>query len=335
VVAVTIVAVLSETVTPARVARVFLLGALAAYGVGVVFAAIEVLTSQGLMRWTIAQFPALQVDIGKHTFLSEGTVVGLSEAMANRRTAIVALLLLPALLLLGALLPNRRGQLAVGALAGAAAVAVFGSEHQSSQLAAVLAAGLFAVAGWSPALARRIVLAGWIVATVCVVPLVLLLEGAGADRAAWMPESARQRIVIWGTTARATMAAPTLGIGADATPAAPGYRLVKPVGHDATTSVHAHNAYLQIWYELGAAGALLLAVTGLALVRRIGQANTALTERVALTQLTMIASMIATSYGIWQPWFLGAIGLSVVMTALVLRPIHRPPEDAGPRSRNG
>ena len=80
--------------------------------------------------------------------------------------------------------------------------------------------------------------------------------------------------------------------------------------------LHPHDAVLQIWLELGVPGAILLAVL-LVLAFRAAEArdddrvvSAALVAHVAAT-----LSLIATTYGIWQSWWLVAVGSGAAFAA--------------------
>jgi O-antigen ligase len=78
---------------------------------------------------------------------------------------------------------------------------------------------------------------------------------------------------------------------------------------------HPHNAYLQVWYELGISGALLLLFFGLAVLRRIERLAPSV-RPYALGQISVIAILFAASYGVWQHWLMSAVALGVM--ALIL-----------------
>jgi len=91
--------------------------------------------------------------------------------------------------------------------------------------------------------------------------------------AEWLRGSFRARIIIWEYTAERVLDHPWLGIGAASTPALrePRDQSEKPSGYvyPRNTGQHAHNMFLQTWYELGAAGVLLIAIAGAIVAFRI------------------------------------------------------------------
>jgi O-antigen ligase len=75
-----------------------------------------------------------------------------------------------------------------------------------------------------------------------------------------------------------------------------------------TLSTHAHSVFLQTWFELGLVGATLLTLFGLALVQSI-MALGAAVRPYALATFASTAVMAASSYGMWQYWYLAMFGL--------------------------
>ncbi|CAN0493047.1 unnamed protein product, partial [Phaeothamnion confervicola] len=147
-------------------------------------------------------------------------------------------------------------------------VAIAASGHQSSQAALVAGVVVFLLVRSAPRVALLATAAAWVAATLFIVPLALSAYSTGLYESPWLFHSARHRVVIWHETARHVPNAPLLGVGADATPAI--NRNLEAAGapqqhgeFTVTTGRHAHNFYLQIWYELGGIGAAIMFATGL------------------------------------------------------------------------
>jgi O-antigen ligase len=164
------------------------------------------------------------------------------------------------------------------------------------------------------------VIAGWITATLFVVPLASLAYAKQLYLASWLASTARQRIVIWGYTSSQIRNAPLLGAGVstaralnfqddERAPKAPGseYRL--------TTGWHSHNGYLQTWYEAGAIGALLLVAFGLLVLRSLARAPGEAQPYLYATFVSC-AVMAGSSFSLWAPWFMASIGFAAVFAAL-------------------
>ena len=187
----------------------------------------------------------------------------------------------------------------------------------------VIGALIFALAWISRVWASRLLTTGWVLACVAVIPLALLAGRGHLDKVPWLHHSLQHRFIIWNYTAEETLKAPILGIGAYMTYVLGAERnktAVKVPGepYKKTLSRHAHNVYLQTWYELGAAGAALLMAVGIAVLGAIRR----LTDRVqpfALATFATGATMISSSYGMWQTWYLALFALAAVALAVAVR----------------
>ncbi len=85
---------------------------------------------------------------------------------------------------------------------------------------------------------------------------------------------------------------------------------------------HPHNAFLQIWVELGAVGALLCAILYAFTLRRIAS----LPEPFIPTALAMVATTLAMSsvgFGLWQAWWIATVFASVIWFGLVRRTMEK------------
>jgi O-antigen ligase len=82
-----------------------------------------------------------------------------------------------------------------------------------------------------------------------------------------------------------------------------------------TLSTHSHSIYLQTWFELGLIGATLLTLLGLAILQAIRALEVSL-QRYAYATFASAAIMAASSYGMWQIWFIATFGLCAVLFVL-------------------
>jgi O-antigen ligase len=292
------------------------------------FVAFEIWTSQALQRFVLNIGGPFPDRIEKHFEIRNGIVINISEANLKRRTTLVSLLLLPGTALAYMLLRDRLRWAVLTAYAAVAVTVLLYSRHQSAQVAVVAAACTFGLANLSLRGTRSIAVAAWCVAAMLVVPVVVWAHSTGIHK---QPDklfySARHRLVIWNHTAKQIPKSPLFGIGADATASytgavekalvEKGERPPKDGEFDVSTASHAHNAFLQMWSELGAIGATLFAVLGIATVGAIGRMR-ATVQPLLLAQFAAVAGMIGFSFSIWQLWFQGAIGLGMLASLLVV-----------------
>jgi O-antigen ligase len=152
-------------------------------------------------------------------------------------------------------------------------------------------------------------------AFVLAIPVVFAAYDVNLQTAEWLRSSFRARIIIWEYTAERVLDHPWLGIGAASTPTLrePRDQSEKPPGYvyPRNTGQHAHNMYLQTWYELGAAGVLLIVIAGAIVAFRISLLPIE-TQPFAAASFAVFLSIAASSWGMWQEWLMAAFGLSVV-----------------------
>lgn len=129
------------------------------------------------------------------------------------------------------------------------------------------------------------------------------------------------RIAIWQSFGAAVEQAPILGSGVNistrmadvplATKVAEPLRLMLGAGHP-------HNAFLQVWVELGAVGAVLAAATVL-LAMQVVLRLPAPVRPLAIAFAAITLSIGAVSHGAWQAWWLAAVGAAMAMLHLAAR----------------
>lgn len=299
-------------------ARGLMIGLLA----GGVFLCIETVSDQAITRFMFNVMPSLRISQEKHLVITDNVVTQIAENEINRRATVVTMLLIPAVMMLLTLISGWAQRAGIATVALIMGILMLYSSHQSSQVAIAAAAAGFGLALISPLWTRRLMALAWCVCCLFIVPIVTSIHSTDVHK---NPKglffSARHRVVIWNTTAQQVKLAPWLGIGADATAAKTeardkdllekGLAPPKDGQFDTTAARHAHNVYLQVWYELGAVGAVLFTGVGLAALALIGRQRAKL-QPFLLAQFAAVAGMIAFSFSLWQLWFLGAIGLGVL-----------------------
>jgi len=300
-------------------------GALTSIIVGYLLVTFEILTDQLITRTVMSALPASHENLAKHVRVDEdGTVTRVTNANLNRRMAILTWMLWPGIML-AIHDPSRiRRAIALTVVIGGAGVILAYGSHQSSQIAILGGALVYALASFNLAAMRNFVTGAWILALVLSIPLAMGLYKADLHNADWLFKSARHRVLIWSTTAEETLKSPILGVGADATRTAMHAAMKKGRGHQeighgmASYANHPHNAYLQVWYELGVIGATLFLAIGWFALRAISRMQPVL-QPSALAFVVTTSLLIAFSYSIWQTWFIGALGFAVVVFAIAIR----------------
>jgi ADP-heptose:LPS heptosyltransferase/O-antigen ligase len=204
---------------------------------------------------------------------------------------------------------------------------------RSAMAGAVIGLATLALAWRWPGAVRRLLAGVLVVCFVGVLPAVTALHRAGLEDAEWLFPSARHRVEIWSLAANRVWEAPVLGHGLDASRAL--MRLDGEVSRfapdgDTLLPLHPHNAFLQVWLELGAAGAALMLLLGLRLVAMTRPLATT-DQPYALALLASALAMVTTSYGLWQAWWMAGLlaGGLMLMLALRVPPPGRPGEKAG------
>ena len=316
-----------------RASQAFVAGAFCAAG----FVAIELLSDGAITRAAMNIFPAFRPERAKHVTIHHDRVTKINLSEFNQDIAILALLLWPGLLALRALDgPRRKLLTVVFFLALAVPIAI--SEHDSSQVGLIASLLILPLAWVNPRAVVRGLAIAWCLGFALVIPLDFLAFKAELHQAKWLPMSARARIIIWEYTAERVLEKPFLGIGADSTPA----MMVKPKNPSErpkgfvirrTTGQHAHNLFLQSWYELGVLGVILAAIAGAAVALRILLLPAA-AQPYGAASFTMVAVIAAFAWGMWQIWLICAVGL-LPLYILMPTALLRPPADgeSAPASR--
>ena len=128
------------------------------------------------------------------------------------------------------------------------------------------------------------------------------------------------RIGIWQEAARRIAEHPFIGHGFDATRVLGAQTGLIPGTPWPALPLHTHNAFLQVWLELGGVG-IALVIAMLAAGARIlwPLAARPLALAVVLATLTSTAVVALISFGIWQHWWLATWMFGAAMLQLALR----------------
>ncbi len=298
-----------------RAARASLITAAAA----LVYLCLEEVTEHALKRLVFKTLPFTQ-PFGKQLAETDGDLQ-VAGYITNRNMAALVLTLWPLLLLARLHLDRALRAPAIALAVALAVMAITLSKHETSLIAVGLGGAILGVSWLWPRIGLGLLAAGWITATLLVVPIATwAAHGAKLHNASWLPNSARHRIVLWAYTAEQVWQRPLAGVGAASTKAVDARRGPRVDNLPGTiyqwrSGPHPHNVYLQTWYELGAIGAGLLCAAGLAMIAMLARLPaTAVPFGAAV--MTAAAVTAAFSWGMWQAWFLAMFAAASVLMAL-------------------
>jgi O-antigen ligase len=137
--------------------------------------------------------------------------------------------------------------------------------------------------------------------------------------------SVTHRLAIWRFVGQAIAERPLAGWGLNASRELPGGTVEVAPGAN-RLPLHPHNAFLQVWLELGTVGfalSIALGITALwaAATPRLSDDNDSRYARAAAIALLAGGSLVASvAYGIWQGWWMAALWLAAgFMSVLTVR----------------
>jgi len=298
-------------------ARVLAKSALAGLLLGIAFLLIELSFGEPIARFLNNHVIQLFNVSPKKTKIVEGEVTKIAAFVLNRNVTSLVLLLIPGILFTAALATITARRVSLGVLVGATAVAVLLSESGTSVVAFFVGGLVLALAALSLKLTRTVLIVGWTIATLLAVPLGALPYELGWHHWTWLPpESVAARFYIWKYVADRVAERPITGIGIRGTralhlviPADAGDPSHAEFALQGRAARHPHNIYLQTWLELGAIGAVLLLVVGLAAIWQMRFLPP--TFEGSAYALFAVSSMIGLSgFDLWQAWLLAALAFA-------------------------
>ncbi len=252
--------------------------------------------------------------------------VGRKPEELRRNVTMLLLHLWPALLALTFLLrPSRRSIFTLLFIA-AVVVPVLMSRRESAQLALIASVLAFILASAWRRFMPRALAAAWCLAFVVVMPLTFAAYQAELHMDESLPKSARARVILWEYTAERVLEQPWIGVGADATPTLRKNIVVeKPEGfvYPRSTSHHAHNLFLQVWYELGLVGVVLVALAGAAIATRMTLLPSEAQPFAAAT-FAAFGANVAFAWGMWQTWLICGSALALLYLLIAAHAVSAP-----------
>ena len=266
--------------------------------IGLVLLAIE----------TLFDFPLYRTVMGGRN----PKLVDLVEA--KRSVDALPLLVWPACLALARLNLAWLGAL----LAAAFTVACVKLTASSATVGMALSMAVFAACFLSTQWVRRLLALATVLAFILIVPLAIVAYDRGGTTAHWLKHSGQHRVEIWHFAAEKALERPLLGYGFNSSRYVPNGDVVSqflPPGQS-LIPLHPHDAFLQIWLETGAVGAIIVGAILLASLRatehwRAGVARFTLPGYAAGLVIAGLA------FGIWQSWWMATLAFSAVAYRMI------------------
>lgn len=297
--------------------------------IGLAILFCEVFAHQLMRRMIVENFGVLTPPtLSKHYTIDASGRISIVGFELNRSIAALNLFLWPAVLCAASYWSGRKFAWIAVALVGGVLLTTAGSNHETSKIAVVAGIVCFAAAHYR----RRVVIAGAAVVWVLlVVGMVFAARIAHDDlalhKAPWLQSTAQARIVIWNDIAGRVLDSPFIGVGArgayvlSAQESQPFNEHAEAREEARAIPRHAHNMYLQTWFELGIVGAALLLAAGLAALRAVTKIH-ATAQPYALATFAVFMVEIGSSWEIWQRWYAALLALTMIHLTLGIRSLQ-------------
>lgn len=298
--------------------RAMLLGFLAGYIAGAALLCLLFVGDHAVLIRLMNAIPGWRYEVVGAT-LQNGNFVALPEHFLNRHAAGLVLLLWPAVLAAVTLSDSVKTRTILLLALTPAAAAILLSRHATSQVALIGGAAMFLLYRFAPRIGIRALTGAWVVACVGAVPIVFAMHAAHLQTNEALFWSARHRLVIWHHTAQKISEAPLLGAGVSTARAMDTLEQSTRVFEPGTqipreTNIHAHNAYVQVWYEAGAVGVILLLSIGLLTIGAISRTPPHVQPLLSAT-FASHALVAAFGFSVWAPWLLSSFVLAAIFAS--------------------
>jgi exopolysaccharide production protein ExoQ len=165
---------------------------------------------------------------------------------------------------------------------------------------------------------RRLLAMGTVLAFILIIPVAIIAYDSGGTTSHWLKHSAQHRVEIWHFAAEHALDRPLLGHGFNASRYVPNGGAVSeflPPGQS-LIPLHPHDAFLQIWLELGAVGAIVVAAGLVLMLRAVGRWPSDM-ARFILPGYAAGIVVAALAFGIWQSWWMATIAFSIAAYRLI------------------
>jgi len=256
---------------------------------------------------TLFDFPLYRAVMGNSAKLAD-----LVEA--KRSIDALPLLVWPSCLALARLGRPWLGAVLAVAFAAASVKLTASSATLGMALSLVVLAASFVSTVWM----RRLLALTTVLAFVVILPFSIFAYDHGGTTAHWIKHSGQHRVEIWHFAAERALEKPLFGWGFNASRYVPNGDEVShflPPGQS-LIPLHPHDAFLQVWLELGAVGTIIVGGILLLGLRAIGQWPAAV-ARFTLPGYAAGLVVAGLAFGIWQSWWMATLAFSAVAYRMI------------------
>jgi len=192
-------------------------------------------------------------------------------------------------------------------------VLVTGGNSESAMIGLLVGLITLSVAMVAPSLTRVVLGIVLVITFFGTIPAMEWLYSLNLIDRGTLPFSFLHRIEIWHYASNLVFERPLFGWGLDSSRSIADKIVLERNGYEfAVLPIHPHNAFLQVWLELGLVGVGFGIAIGLTILRGIRDLPRP-SQPVALAAFAGSMAMLSVAYGVWQIWWLGALILSMLM----------------------
>lgn len=257
----------------------------------------------------------------------------------SRGASLHAFMVLPGAVALWRVWPSHQGRFAALVFMGLNIALLAYNTNDTAFMALLIACLILVVALCLPPL--RWVFPLLAAGTILAMPVVIApLKAASYCTFITKAPSLAHRMNIWHAVSILISERPLEGWGVDAARVAPGgkdivqLRACGPDGQATgkieivgeTIPLHPHNGALDLWFSLGAIGALYAAilVVGSLWAALRHQGRTRIQGAIIVALSCQLGLTVLVSYGLWQTWFLATLSIGIWALSLILNPHEYP-----------
>lgn len=288
----------------------------------VTYLLIEIVTNQSLVQEWLTLFPWLAGQHAKGVLTQDGVVNIVYGFVVNKNIGALSFILWPVSFLMVCSLRGQFRWFAFVFFVCATAICVFLSESETAKVAFILSGialiGSLYLSGRAVDMALKMFWVGLVLLTV---PLLSLPYQMNMHQNDILPYSARDRIYIWSYTAEQIQNHFIFGVGLRSTRYKQAqFQRAHPELKDTKLhrrpGWHAHNLFLQTWYELGLIGAVLLLILGWQLISCLKQYDRQARSFMCAT-FVMVCAIYSFGWGMWQSWLIACFLLTLIIATLI------------------